>query len=65
MNDSIVCFTLGLSQKDIAAGEAAFRAVDQGGKRLEVTAVTEDPLTATVGEAVDKRVEAFRKNGQD
>jgi len=64
MNDGIICFTLGLSQKEIEAGEAAFRAMDPGAKRLEVTPVTEDLLTATVGEAVDKNAEAFDKNGQ-
>jgi len=64
MNDGIICFTLGLSQKEIEAGEAAFRAMDPGARRLEVTPVTEDLLAATVGEAVDKKVEAFEKNGQ-
>jgi hypothetical protein len=62
MNDSIICFTLGLSQQDIEAGMAAFDAVDQSGTRLQVTPVTEDLLALTVGEAVDKKAEALRKN---
>lgn len=62
MNDSIICFTLGLSQQDIEAGIFAFDAVDQSRTRLQVTPVTEDLLTSTVGEAVDKKAEALRKN---
>ena len=62
MNESIICFTLGLSQQDIAAGIVAFDAVDQSGARLQVTPVTEGLWTSAVGEAVDKQPEAFRKN---
>jgi len=62
VNDSIICFTLGLSQQDIEAGTAAFDAMDQSGTRLQVTPVTEGLLTSTVGEAVDKKAEALRKN---
>ena len=61
MNDSIICFTLGLSQQDTEAGILAFDAVDQSGAKLQVTPVTEDLLTSTVGEAVDKKAEALRK----
>jgi hypothetical protein len=35
MNDSIICFTLGLSPQDIEAGTAAFDAVDQSGTKQE------------------------------
>jgi hypothetical protein len=62
VNDSIICFTLGLSRQDIEAGTTAFDAVDQSGTRLQVTPVTEDLLTSTVGEAVDKKAEALHKN---
>jgi len=59
MNDSII-FTLGLSPQDIEAGIAAFDAVDQSETRLQVTPMTEDLLTSTVGEAVDNRAQALR-----
>jgi len=61
MNNSII-LTLGLSQQDIEAGTAAFDAVDQSGTRLQLATITEDLLTSTVGEAVDKKAEALRKN---
>jgi hypothetical protein len=63
MHESIICFSLGLSQKDIEAGEAAFRAMDPYAKKLEVTPVTGDLLATTVGDAVDGRLETFRKKG--
>lgn len=37
MNDSIICFTLGLSQQNIQSGISAFQAVDQNSTRLNVT----------------------------
>jgi len=65
MNESIICFTLGLSPKEIESGEAAFRAMEPRAKRLEVTPVTEDLLPATVGDTVDRKAEALSSGQTD
>jgi len=59
MNNSII-FTLGLSPQDIEAGIAAFDDVDQSETRLQVTPITEDLLSSTVGKAVDRKAQALR-----
>ncbi|MFH2046233.1 MAG: DUF3783 domain-containing protein [Pseudomonadota bacterium] len=62
MNDSIICFTLGLTQTDIQAGMAAFSEMTQGSNVLEVIPVTEDLFAKTVGDVIEEKVKILSEN---
>lgn len=49
----IVCFTLGLSDKDREKGKTMFRDLTHGAQALDAVVITEDLLAARVGEMVD------------
>ncbi len=52
---STICFTLGLSSREIKAGEDAFYAVDQRQSKLATVPITQNLLTKTVSEVIDTK----------
>lgn len=54
MKEKIICFTLGLSGGDIEKGRASFGQMTEGMHELDVIALSDAMLAATVEEALDQ-----------
>ncbi|MDD4242106.1 MAG: DUF3783 domain-containing protein [Smithellaceae bacterium] len=52
MKEKIICFALGLSGGDIEKGKASFGQMNEGTRELDVIAVSDAMLAATVEEAL-------------
>ena len=55
MKEKIICFTLGLSGGDIEKGRASFGQMTEGMHELDVIALSDAMLAATVEEALIRR----------
>jgi len=53
LKEKIICFALGLSEEDIEKGKASFYGLHGETPKLDVIAVTEGMMAATVGEILD------------
>lgn len=65
MMEKIICFSLGLSQEDIAKGKTSFYALDKQAYELDVVTLTENMLASRVGDTLDSVMKDSGRNSTD